>query len=139
MRRVSELTGQTSRTINDHLDVVSNALHFVTYFLNLAVYDFDFLTDAVCDPRDIRMRHPSLLRQPVQFLESILQICQSYPFPQELFCALFSEDSYHTQPIGNPLADPRFSSFVAIPNILRISTSICVIMSVIAVVGDTFV
>jgi hypothetical protein len=39
----------------------------------------------------------------------------------------------------NSLADPRFSSFVAIPKILRISTIICVIMSVIAVVGATSV
>ena len=45
----------------------------------------------------------------------------------------------YTQLIGNLLADPRLSSFVAIPKILRTSTIICVIMSVMAVVGATSV
>jgi hypothetical protein len=155
------LTGQTSRTINDHLDLVINALHlvtdilhFVTYFvysvtnainlvvhpLNFTVYDFHFFADNVCDPQDFCMRHPSLLlRQSVESLESVLQISQSGQFPQELLCAPFCEDSYHTQPVRNLLADPRFISFVAIPKILRTSTIICVIISVIAVVGDKVV
>jgi hypothetical protein len=86
------------------------------------------------------MCHPSLLlRQSVESLESVLQISQSSQFPQELLCAPFCEDLYHTQPVKNLLADPRFISFVAIPKILRISTIICVIMSVIAVVGDKVV
>ena len=41
--------------------------------------------------------------------------------------------------IGYSLTDPRLNSFVAIPKILRTSASICVIMSVMAEVGDTFV
>ena len=45
----------------------------------------------------------------------------------------------HAQPIGNLLVDPRFSSFVAIPNIFSTSTMISVIIPVIAVVGVTFV
>ena len=45
----------------------------------------------------------------------------------------------HTQLIGNSLADPRLNSFVAIPKILITSTSISVIMFVIAVVGATSV
>ena len=44
-----------------------------------------------------------------------------------------------TQPIGNSLADPRLSSFVAIPKIVSTSTIISVIMSVIAAVGVTSV
>ena len=43
------------------------------------------------------------------------------------------------QQTGNLLADPRLSSFVAIPKILSTSTIISVIMSVIAGVGVTSV
>jgi hypothetical protein len=42
-------------------------------------------------------------------------------------------------PTQNLLADPRLSSFVAIPNILSTSTIISVIISVIAGVGATVV
>jgi hypothetical protein len=45
----------------------------------------------------------------------------------------------HTQLIGNSLADPLLSSFVAIPKIFSTSTIISVIMFVIAVVGATSV
>ena len=45
----------------------------------------------------------------------------------------------HRQPTRNSLADPRLSSFVAIPNIVSTSTIIFVIMSIIAAVGVTSV
>jgi hypothetical protein len=94
-RRGFQSSGRASRTINDHLDLVINALHFVTYiphfvayFLDFAVYHFDTFTDAVCDPENLRMRHTSLLlRQPIKFLESTLQISQSGQLPQKPFYA----------------------------------------------------
>ena len=45
----------------------------------------------------------------------------------------------HGQPGGNSLADPRLSSFVAIPKMLSTSTIISVMISVIAAVGVTSV
>jgi hypothetical protein len=144
-----QLVRQASRTINNHLDLVINALHFVTHFvadflyfvthaLYFTVYYFNFVSDVVCDPQYLRMRHPSLLlRQSVQLLESVLQISHSGQFPQEFFCARFSH--VRMQLIGSSLADPRLSSFVAIPKILSTSAIMSVIMLVIAVVGATSV
>jgi hypothetical protein len=100
------MTGLAPRTINNHLDFLINALHFVTHFsgdflyfithtLNFTVYYLDLVVDAVCDPQNLRMCHPSLfLRQSVELLESVLQISQSGQFPQELFCVRSSEGSY---------------------------------------------
>ena len=53
------MTGQVSRTVYNYLDLVTHIPHFVDYFLNFAVYDFYSVLDAVCDPQDFRIRHPS--------------------------------------------------------------------------------
>jgi hypothetical protein len=78
VRRAQQTAERSSRTINDHLDLVINALHLVSYFINFTAYNFDTVTDAVCDPQDLRMRHPSLLlRQPIKLLEGTLEISHS--------------------------------------------------------------
>src|ERR1700744_2140201 len=83
VRRVSQKTRQGSRTVNHHL--------------HLVVYNLDSITNAVCDPKDLRARHTSLLlRQSVQLLQSVLQVSHSSQFPQELFCEPFSEDLSNT-------------------------------------------
>ena len=67
------MTGQVSRTVYNYLDLVTHIPHFVDYFLNFAVYDFYSVLDAVCDPQDFRIRHPSLLlRQHVKNLDGVL-------------------------------------------------------------------
>ena len=61
VKSVSQSTRQSLRTVNHHL--------------HLVVYDLDTITNAVCDPEDLRARHTSLLlRQSVQLLERVLQI-----------------------------------------------------------------
>ena len=83
VRSVSQKKRQGSRTVN--------------HYLHLVVYDLDTITNAVCNPEDLRVRHTSLLlRQSVQLLERVLQISQSSQFPQELFCEPFSDDSSNT-------------------------------------------
>ena len=74
-------------------------------------------------------------------LSSFLRASSRSVLPASFFTKLSRRGSatVHGQPIGNSLADPRLSSFVAIPNILSTSTIISVLMSVIAVVGVTSV
>jgi hypothetical protein len=124
-------TGHTYRRLRLALGHLYFVLHFTVDY-------FHFVTDTMRDPQNLRKRHTSLLlRQSVKSLKSILQISHSGNFLRN-FSTLCLVKA-HIQPIGNSLADPRLISFVAIPNMLSTSTIICVIMSVIAVVGATFV
>ena len=68
------------------VDDVSNVVSDVRFLSAFVVYYFDFAADMVCDPKDFRIRHPSLLlRQSIKFLESILQISHFGQFLQNLF------------------------------------------------------